>query len=163
MAPPYAVFFRILAWLSLAGGLAAAWLAFAGGGWLATLWPASGAVVAFILWQALAWGLETLDAIKARATETASDVAQLLAHQTAPTAPRPSMVFAQPNPAPLRAIADAPLWPNALVALQPVAAHNGVTIAAEPNGQWTARKDGETTLYANAGDLAAWLKTLPRP
>jgi len=160
---PYSMIFRLLAWLSLIGGLVSAWLVANQTGWLAAVSVAASALIVFLLWQAFAWGLEALESIKARATETARDVEQLLARQLTQGNPHPAMVFAKPNPPTTRPIADAPLWPNALVMLQSVATYNGVEIAAEANGQWTARKDGEATIYASAEALAAWLKTLPKP
>jgi hypothetical protein len=163
MILPFPAIFRFLAWLALVGGMAGAWLILNASGFVAAFGALASTLVVFVLWQALAWAIDALDATRARATETARDVEQMLTRLAPSETQRPSMAFAKPNTAAPRSIPDAPLWPNALVALQPVASHNGVEIAVGPNGQWTARKDGESISYADAGALAAWLRTLPKP
>jgi hypothetical protein len=149
---PFAAFFRFLAWLALLGGLLGAWLLLNSSGWFAALGAAASALLAFVLWHALAWAIDTLAAIKTRTAETANDVERLLAQTT----PRSA---ALPAHRPL----EEPIWPNALAALAPVASYNGIAISAAPNGAWNAKQNGETTAYATAADLAAWLKTLPKP
>jgi hypothetical protein len=152
MVLPFAALFRFLAWIALVGGLLGAWLLWNGSGWAAALGAAASAIVAFVVWQALAWAIDALAAIKTRTTETANDVERLLAQATPRSAAMPA-----PRPS------EEPIWPNALAALAPVASYNGIAISAAPNGAWNAKQNGETTAYTTAAELAAWLKTLPKP
>jgi hypothetical protein len=177
MPLPFPAIFRLLAWLSLIGGGVGALLGFLFSGFAAGIAAACGALFGFVLWSCLAWAAETLAAIDRRSEETAQTLSRLARSARVEHRPEghiepgePQIRTAAETPAASRPQAaqsrgDATVegWPAMLDYLLPVATHNGVALSPGRRGEWRATQAGTTTVYASAAELAAWLKTLPKP